>query len=93
MYRSILWDLPTGSHIAVLHVPAQGVPKATPLILVHGGPGTFEVIATGTAYYGARRSATPVDLRFSSGSGGHRPLWSGRGRSGLVARRVRERYC
>jgi len=47
------WNLPTGSRIAVLHVPAQGIPKATPLILVHGGPGAFEVTATGAAYYGA----------------------------------------
>lgn len=33
------WDLPTGSRIAYLHTPAQGTPRTTPVIIVHGGPG------------------------------------------------------
>lgn len=33
------WDLPTGSRIAYTLTPAQGEPKPTPVILVHGGPG------------------------------------------------------
>lgn len=32
------WDLPTGSKIAYLHVPARGQRRATPMIRVHGGP-------------------------------------------------------
>ena len=54
----------------VLHVPAQGVPKATPLILVHGGPGAFEVTASGAAYYGAlTRDGFDVYLYDQIGSG------------------------
>lgn len=64
------WDLPTGSHIAVLHVPAQDAPKAPPLILVHGGPGAFEVTASGAAYYGAlTRGGFDVYLYDQIGSG------------------------
>ncbi|MFI6818973.1 alpha/beta fold hydrolase [Nonomuraea sp. NPDC050328] len=33
------WDLPTGSRIAYTRTPAQGDRRATPVILVHGGPG------------------------------------------------------
>lgn len=33
------WDLPTGSRIAYVKIPAVGVPKPTPIIFVHGGPG------------------------------------------------------
>jgi proline iminopeptidase len=36
------WDLPTGSRIAYRYVPAQGAPQATPVIMVHGGPGAPE---------------------------------------------------
>lgn len=35
-------DLPTGSRIAYRHTPATGPPQATPVILVHGGPGAPE---------------------------------------------------
>jgi proline iminopeptidase len=34
------WDLPTGSRIAYVHVPADQNVHPTPLILVHGGPGS-----------------------------------------------------
>jgi pimeloyl-ACP methyl ester carboxylesterase len=37
------WDLPTGSHIAYLHVPAYVAANATPIIRLHGGPGAFAV--------------------------------------------------
>lgn len=33
------WDLPTGSRIAYIHTPAQGVPRVAPVVVVHGGPG------------------------------------------------------
>ena len=33
------WNLPTGSRIAYMYSPGQGVRQATPVILVHGGPG------------------------------------------------------
>ncbi len=37
------WDLPTGSRIAYLRVPAAGNVKPTPIIRVHGGPGAYAV--------------------------------------------------
>lgn len=33
------WDLPTGSRLAYVRLPAQGTPRATPIISLHGGPG------------------------------------------------------
>ncbi len=33
------WELPTGSRIAYTFTPAEGAPRPTPVILVHGGPG------------------------------------------------------
>jgi pimeloyl-ACP methyl ester carboxylesterase len=37
------WNLSTGSHLAYLKVPAQGKARATPIILVGGGPGEEDV--------------------------------------------------
>lgn len=34
------WNLTTGSHIAYVHAPATGQVKLTPVIFLHGGPGT-----------------------------------------------------
>ncbi|WP_157429905.1 alpha/beta hydrolase [Actinomadura oligospora] len=34
------WNLPTGSRIAYVHAPATGKPKPTPVVFLHGGPGT-----------------------------------------------------
>lgn len=34
------WDLPTGSRIAYVKVPAVGTPRSTPVLILHGGPGT-----------------------------------------------------
>jgi proline iminopeptidase len=34
------WDLPTGSRIAYVRVPAEGRARETPVIFLHGGPGT-----------------------------------------------------
>ncbi|GHJ28401.1 hypothetical protein TPA0910_28340 [Streptomyces hygroscopicus subsp. sporocinereus] len=34
------WDLPTGSRIAYVHTPATGRARPTPVIFLHGGPGT-----------------------------------------------------
>ncbi len=35
------WNLPTGSRIAYVFIPAQGVKKPFPVIYLHGGPGGF----------------------------------------------------
>ena len=34
------WDLPTGSRIAYVHAPASGTHRPTPVLFLHGGPGT-----------------------------------------------------
>ncbi|WP_405148474.1 alpha/beta hydrolase [Sphaerisporangium sp. NBC_01403] len=34
------WDLPTGSRIAYVHAPANGNARPTPVVFLHGGPGT-----------------------------------------------------
>ena len=34
------WNLPTGSRIAYVHAPAAGKPRPTPVVFLHGGPGT-----------------------------------------------------
>lgn len=42
------WNLPTGSRIAYVHAPAVGRPRPTPVVFLHGGPGTpAEGIPTG----------------------------------------------
>ncbi|MEV0972757.1 alpha/beta hydrolase [Microtetraspora glauca] len=70
------WDLPTGSRIAYVKVPASGTPRPTPVIFLHGGPGTpgegvpeagKELAAAGFDVYaydqvGAGRSTRLADL-------------------------------
>ncbi|WP_158588060.1 alpha/beta hydrolase, partial [Actinomadura logoneensis] len=34
------WNLPTGSRIAYVHAPATGRRRPTPVVFLHGGPGT-----------------------------------------------------
>ncbi len=34
------WELPTGSRIAYVRVPAEGDVREIPIIFLHGGPGT-----------------------------------------------------
>lgn len=35
-----VWNLPTGSRIAYVHAPATGRARPTPVVFLHGGPGT-----------------------------------------------------
>lgn len=34
------WQLPTGTRARYVHVPARRTPRPTPVVLLHGGPGT-----------------------------------------------------
>ncbi|MGE5335585.1 MAG: alpha/beta hydrolase, partial [Nitrososphaerota archaeon] len=45
------WNLPTGSRIAYVKIPAVGTPKPTPVIFVHGGPG-FAQMAVDAPFFG-----------------------------------------
>jgi proline iminopeptidase len=45
------WNLPTGSRIAYVKIPAVGTPKPTPIIFVHGGPG-FAQMAVDAPFFG-----------------------------------------
>ena len=35
------WDLSTGSHVAYVHLPAQGTAQPYPILFLHGGPGGY----------------------------------------------------
>ena len=45
------WELPTGSRIAYVHLPAHGSPRPTPVVFLHGGPGVADM-AGDAAYFG-----------------------------------------
>jgi proline iminopeptidase len=45
------WQLPTGSRIAYVHLPAQGPRRPTPVVFLHGGPGVADM-AGDAAYFG-----------------------------------------
>jgi proline iminopeptidase len=45
------WQLPTGSRIAYVHLPAHGAPRPTPVVFLHGGPGIADM-AGDAAYFG-----------------------------------------
>jgi len=46
------WDLPAGSRIAYVRLPAAGNPRSTPVVVLHGGPGVPDM-AGDAAYFGA----------------------------------------
>ncbi len=64
------WDLPTGSRIAYLHIPAQGVARATPIIRVHGGPGAFAVANQRSVEYIGQLAREGYDVYFYDQVGG-----------------------
>ena len=37
------WDLPTGSRLAYVKLPASGTRRSTPVIVLHGGPGVADL--------------------------------------------------
>jgi proline iminopeptidase len=45
------WQLPTGSRIGYVHLPAHGTPRPTPVVVLHGGPGIADM-AGAAAYFG-----------------------------------------
>ena len=45
------WELPTGSRIAYVHLPARGTRRPTPVVYLHGGPGVADM-AGDAAYFG-----------------------------------------
>jgi proline iminopeptidase len=45
------WELPTGSRIAYVHLPARGTPRPSPVVFLHGGPGIADM-AGDAAYFG-----------------------------------------
>lgn len=56
------WDLPTGSHIAYLKVPAIGVASASPIIVLHGGPGAWAVSFTPFTAFFSRFASLGYDV-------------------------------
>ena len=45
------WELPTGSRIAYVRLPAQGTPRPAPVVFLHGGSGVADM-AGDAAYFG-----------------------------------------
>ncbi|MGC0250924.1 alpha/beta hydrolase [Pseudactinotalea sp. Z1748] len=45
------WSLPTGSKLRYVGVPASGTARPTPVVFVHGGPGTPDLVRD-IAYFG-----------------------------------------
>jgi pimeloyl-ACP methyl ester carboxylesterase len=58
------WNLSTGSHIAYLEVPAQGRARATPIILVGGGPGEEDVADTSQTQFFGQLARFGYDVYF-----------------------------
>lgn len=56
------WDLSTGSRIAYLKVPAVGVASATPIIVLHGGPGAWAVSFEPLTAFFSRFAALGYDV-------------------------------
>ena len=54
------WELPTGSRIAYVHVPAGGDARQTPVIFLHGGPGTPDM--KGDSEYFGRLAGSGFDV-------------------------------
>jgi proline iminopeptidase len=52
------WELPTGSRIAWVHLPARGRPRPTPVVFLHGGPGIADMAGTPPTSAGSPATAT-----------------------------------
>lgn len=58
------WNLSTGSHIAYLKVPAQGRARATPIIMVGGGPGEEDVADSSQTHFFGQMAQLGYDVYF-----------------------------
>lgn len=54
------WDLPTGSRIAYVRVPAEDDARETPIVFLHGGPGTPDM--KGDSRYFGRLAEAGFDV-------------------------------
>lgn len=62
------WNLPTGSRLTYIRVPAVGTAKATPIIYLHGGPGAPEL--SGDAPYFGQLAQDGYDVYLYEQVGG-----------------------
>src|SRR5215471_10877093 len=58
------WTLSTGSHLAYFEVPAQGKARATPIILVGGGPGEEDVADSSQTQFFGQLARLGYDVYF-----------------------------
>ena len=65
-----LWDLHTGSVVAVRKVAATGARRAHPIVFLHGGPGAYSVSLRPTVNVISRLSADGYDVYFYDQIGG-----------------------
>jgi len=64
-----IWQLPTGSRIAYVHLPAQGTPRAAPVVLLHGGPGIADMAGDASHFGGLTRDGFDVYVYDQAGTG------------------------
>ena len=57
------WQLPSGSRVAWVHLPARGRPQPTPVVFLHGGTGRSSRLADPRGYTIARQVADLEAIR------------------------------
>ncbi len=65
-----LWELNTGSVVAVRKIAAQGTPRANPVVFLHGGPGAYSVSLRATVDVVSQLSGDGYDVYFYDQIGG-----------------------
>jgi proline iminopeptidase len=73
------WGLPTGSRIAHVRVPAEGRTRETPVIFLHGGPGTPDMRADSEYFGRLAEDGFDVNIYDMVGRGRSRRLADPRG--------------
>jgi proline iminopeptidase len=82
------WQLPAGSSIAYVHVPARGRTRPTPIVFLHGGPGIPDLRGD-SAYFG-RLAADGFDVYVYAQVGSGRSSRLADPREYTVARHARD---
>jgi proline iminopeptidase len=63
------WQLPTGSQIAYVHLPAVGRPRPTPVVFLHGGPGIADMAGDAASFGQLTRDGYDVWVYDQVGTG------------------------
>jgi proline iminopeptidase len=63
------WHLPTGSRIGYVHLPANGTPRPTPVMVLHGGPGVADMAGAAAYFTALTRDGFDVYVYDQAGTG------------------------